>query len=157
MHYPNEHTKSIVMKKFLIIALVALISGKSVSAMNGETTNTKAVTKFNADFKGATGIWNEGKTYNEVLFYWHNELMDSYYDKEGNLIGTFHQVEATELPAGSLDKIGSWYKGYTIKNTTMMDKDDEPSVYYAIVESPTHIVILQISQDGDVELFKTLR
>jgi hypothetical protein len=152
------------MKKFFAILAIAAVTATPALAATGagatpelETANAKAVSSFNADFKGAAGIWNNEKSYNEVLFFWHNELMDAYYDKDGNLIGTFHQVDVTKLPGKASDKIASWYKGYDVKSTTVMEKDGQDPVYYVTVQSPSHLLILSVDQTGSIEEFKTIR
>lgn len=155
------------MKKFLSILAFAAVSATPVFAANGtaaatptaefETANAKAVSRFNADFKGATGIWNNEKSYNEVLFFWHNELMDAYYDTDGNLIGTFHQADVSKLPGKAAARIASRYKGYDVKSTTVMEKDGQDPVYYVTVQNPSHLLILAVDQTGSVEEFKTIR
>lgn len=66
--------------------------GKTKAAFSGETVNIKAATRFNSDFKGASGIWSSQGSYDEIFFVWHNELMQSYYTKDGQLIGTYHRI-----------------------------------------------------------------
>jgi hypothetical protein len=158
------------MKKFFAFVAIAAVTVTPALAATGartaatpaatstlETANTRAAFRFSTDFKGASGIWSDEQNYNEVLFFWHNELMDAYYDKDGNLIGTFHQVDASELPAKATSKIASWYKGYDVKSTTVMEKDGQDPVYYVTVQSPAHLLILAVDQTGSVEEFKTIR
>ena len=150
------------MKKFLAIVALAAVSATPAFAAKStapdlETANTRAVTRFNADFKGATGIWNNEKGYSEVLFFWHNNLMDSFYDKDGDLIGTFHQVSTTDLPGRAADKIASWYKEYEVKSVTMMERDDQDPTYYVTIQSPSHLLILEVNNDGTVQEYKSVR
>lgn len=150
------------MKKFLAIVALAAVSATPAFAAKStapdlDAVNARAVSKFNADFKGATGIWNNENGYNEVLFFWHNNLMDSFYDKDGNLIGTFHQVSLKDLPGRAADKIASWYKDYEVKSTTIMEKDDEDPTYYVTVQSPSHLLILEVNNNGTVQEFKSIR
>ena len=142
------------MKKFFVLAAIATVAALPVFARNGETT---AAAHFNADFKGATGVWNSGKMYNEVLYFWHGTLMDAFYDLDGNLIGVFHDVDASALPAKSADNIKNWYKGYEVKEITMMEKDGQDPVYFVSIESATHARVLQVSKDGQVDPYKNIR
>lgn len=155
------------MKTIFTLALLASVSASPALAANGasdggspatvETVNAKAVSRFNADFQGATSIWNNEALYSEVLYFWHNNLMDAYYDKEGNLIGTFHDIKPAELPCNTLQQINDWYKKYTITSTLMMETENEAPTYYVTIQSPAHIRVLEVKSDGTVTEFKTLR
>ena len=155
------------MKKFLAILAFAAVSATPAfaakraaakgAAADVETVSARAVSKFNADYKGATGIWNNERSYDEVLFFWHNNLMDAYYDKDGNLIGTFHDVDRTQLPGKAVARMAAAYKGYTIKSATMMEKDGEDPTYYVQVQSPAHLLILEVDCAGSIQEFKTVR
>lgn len=159
------------MKKFLAIVALTVVSSAFVASSafataapavknagpDMEAANAKAAARFNADFKGATAIWNNEKDYEEVLFYWNSKLMDAFYDRDGNLIGTFHQVEKNELPAKAADKIASWYKGYDIKYMAAMESDAQDTLYYVTVQSAAHLRILEVASDGSVKEFKSIR
>lgn len=149
------------MKKFLAIVAFAATAApvfagaKTTADLNA--SNTKALVKFTESYKGASGIWNNEKTYNEVLFFWNNKLMDSFYDNEGNLIGTFHDVTVKELPNRAAEKIAGWYKDYTVKAAAVMERDDQDPMYYVTIQSDKHLRILQVNADGVVSEYKTLR
>jgi hypothetical protein len=146
------------MKKFAAIAAIVLFAAQPVFAHNNvEGETSQAMKHFNANFKGATGIWNDEKSYSEVLFIWNGTMMDSFYDQDGNLIGTFHTIAASALPARVRARIASWYKGYDIKTVTVMQKDDEDDVTYVKIESPRHVRILEVKAGGDINEFQTLR
>ena len=170
------------MKKFLAIAALALSAAQPVFARNGaahsgaahngttlngtilngevlsgETVSAKAVSHFNAAYKGVSGFWNEEKNYSEVLFFWKNTLMDSFYDANGDLIGTFHDVAPASLSAQVRGRIASWYKGYEIKSAAMMQRDNEDDVIYVKVQSAKHLRVLEVSADGNVTEFQTIR
>jgi hypothetical protein len=167
------------MKKFLAIAALTIATGSSAfagsfvsrssaspasaspasatAATEMEATNAKAATKFNADFKGATGIWNNEKDFEEVLFFWHGQLMDAFYDRDGNMIGTFHEIQKSDLPAKAAEKIANWYKGYDVKYMAAMESDTQDTLYYVTVQSASHLRILEVAGDGSVKEFKTIR
>ncbi|HTJ13095.1 MAG TPA: hypothetical protein VL547_13765 [Dinghuibacter sp.] len=152
------------MKKFLAIVAFAATTAPAfagttadLNAADLNATNTKALVKFNDSYKGASGIWNNEKSYNEVLFFWNNKLMDSFYDNEGNLIGTFHDIDVKELPDHAATKIANWYKEYTVKAASVMERDDQDPTYYVTVQSDKHLRILQVNADGVISEYKTLR
>jgi hypothetical protein len=142
---------------FLVVAASALTQPALAANKMFDGKAAKAKATFVSTYQGADGIWNENGNTTEVLFFWHNQLMDAYYDVNGDLIGTFHNVATSELPANSLKEIGSDYKGYKIINTSVMEKDGQAPVYYVTVESPARMFILEVSKAGDVNVFKTLR
>lgn len=155
------------MKQFLALAALALAAAQPAAARNGETFDTKTlngetvsanvVFRFNTEFKGATGIWNVEKNYNEVLFFWKNTLMDSFYDRDGNLIGTFHDIAPSELSADVRHKLASWYKGYEIKAVNVMQRDGQDDIIYVKVQSAKHLRVLQVSTEGEVTEFQCLQ
>ncbi|TDX00881.1 hypothetical protein [Dinghuibacter silviterrae] len=148
------------MKKLFAFVLAATVTTGSAFASTGSpanTTDTKAVANFKADYNDVSAVWNVNSNYSEVLFFWHNTIMDAYYDKDGNLVGTFHNIKATELPQDTQHQIATWYKKYTVKDAVVMEKDGEDPVYYVTVESPAHIRILEVKSDGSINEFKTIR
>jgi hypothetical protein len=141
----------------LALAVVAASFTQTVSAHSGPSETSKAAAYFNANFNGVSGVWDMKSQYDEVLFYWHGTLMDAFYTKDGDLIGTFHHVENTELPEAARRSIAKDYKGYILEGASFMDKPGQASAYYVTVKSPSRIIILEISAAGEVSLFKTLR
>jgi hypothetical protein len=142
---------------FFVVAATALTTPALAANKMYDGKTAKAKATFVSAYQGVDGLWNENGNTTEVLFFWHNQLMDSYYDANGDLIGTFHNVEASELPVVALKQIGSDYKGYQIKSTSVMEKEGQAPVYYVTVESPARMFILEVSKAGDVNVFKTLR
>jgi hypothetical protein len=150
------------MKKFLVVAALALFAAQPLFARNGEvlsgeTVSAKAVSHFNATYSGINGFWSTEKNYSEVLFFWKNTLMDSFYDANGDLIGTFHDLAPKDLSAKVRGKIASWYKGYEIKSISMMQRDNEDDVIYVKVQNAKHLRILEVSADGSVVEFQTIQ
>ena len=93
---------------FFVVAATALTTPALAAnkMYDGKTAKAKATANFVSTYQGTDGIWDASGNTTEVLFFWHNQLMDSYYDANGDLIGTFHNVEASSLPAGALKQIG---------------------------------------------------
>jgi hypothetical protein len=142
---------------FLVVAATALTQPALAANKMFDGKAAKAKATFVSAYQGVDGVWNENGNTTEVLFFWHNELMDSYYDENGDLIGTFHNVEASSLPANAVKQISSDYKGYEIKNTSEMEKDGQAPVYYVTVQSPARMFILEVTKAGEVNVFKSLR
>lgn len=144
---------------FIVVAATALAQPALAAnkMFDGKSAKAKATANFVSTYQGADGIWDNNGNTSEVLFFWHNQLMDSYYDVNGDLIGTFHNVDASELPASAQKQINADYKGYKIKSTSVMEKDGQAPVYYVTVESPSRMYILEVAKTGDVNVYKTLR
>jgi hypothetical protein len=145
------------MKTLIALAIAAASFTQPLFARSGETVNAKTTAHFNTDFAGASGLWNPGSQYNEVLFYWHNTLMDAFYSPEGELIGTFHHVETIELPATAFPRIAKHYKGYVLKGASYMERPGQEPVYYVTAQSTRRIYILEVNLQGHVKTFKQLR
>ncbi|HTJ14813.1 MAG TPA: hypothetical protein VL547_22400 [Dinghuibacter sp.] len=148
------------MKKILAIAAIALTAATAkadTKSINGAKVNNKAEAHFTENYKGASGLWNVDDNYVEVLFFWKDTLMDSFYDKDGNLIGTFHDISADQLTERAKSKIASWYKGYHIVSASLMQRDDDDDVTYVKIASDNHIRILQVEQSGVITEYQTIR
>ena len=148
------------MKKFLALAAIILTAASAkadTKSLNGAKVNDKAEAHFSDTYKGATGLWNVDNNYNEVLFFWKDTLMDSFYDKDGNLIGTFHEVTPASLNEKVRSRIASWYKGYHIVSASIMQRDDIDDVTYVKVASDKHIRILSVDTNGLITDFQTIR
>jgi hypothetical protein len=120
------------------------------AAISGETANAKVTARFNSDFQGASGIWNIQGSYDEVLFVWRSQLMQSYYTKDGQLIGTYHRIEAAGLPAAALLKILTGYKDYQLKDASIIERPSQDPGYFATLVGKGRILKLEISADGEV-------
>ena len=145
---------------FLVVVASALtqpVLAANGKIFDGKSAHAKATANFVSTYQGTDGIWDASGNTTEVLFFWHNQLMDSYYDVNGDLIGTFHNVEASSLPAGALKQIGADYKGYEIKSTSVMEKDGQAPVYFVTVQSPARMFILEVNKAGEVNVYKTVR
>lgn len=148
------------MKKFLALTAIVLTAATAkadTKSITGVRVNNKAEANFTENYKGATGLWNVEDSYVEVMFFWKNELMDSFYDNDGNLIGTFHEIEVDQLPEKTKAKIAAWYKGYHILSATLMQRDDEDDVTYVKIVSDKHARVLQVDQNGVISEFKIIR
>ena len=122
----------------------------TANAFGGETVNAKVTARFNADFKGASGIWSSQGSYDEIFFVWHNELMQSYYTKDGQLIGTYHRIELSKLPAAALRTISADYKDCQLKDASIVERPGQDSGYFATLIGKTRIVKLEITASGEV-------
>jgi hypothetical protein len=164
-HYTIQTQKKLqAMKKMLALAALALtVAFTSTSAkadtksLSGTKVNDKAEAHFSANYQGAAGLWNVDENYNEVLFFWKDTLMDSFYDKDGNLIGTFHDISVNALPEKVRGQIASWYKSYRIVSVSVMQRDDIDDVTYVKVASDKHTRILSVDTNGSVSEFQTIR
>ena len=110
----------------------------------------KVANRFNADFKGASGIWNITSNYDEILFIWHDQLMQSYYTKDGQLIGTYHHIDAAQLPAQARETIRTQYKGYELKNASIIERPNQAPGFFATLVGNGRVVKLDISSEGEV-------
>jgi hypothetical protein len=144
---------------FIVVAATLLTQPAFAAAklFDGKTARAKATAHFQTTYQGTDGIWDVNGNTTEVLFFWHNQLMDSFYDANGDLIGTFHNIETSELPASALKQVKADYKGYELKGASVMEKDGQAPVYYVTAESASRMFLLEITQDGEVIVFKTLR
>ena len=140
--------------KISIAAIVVSASLLSQAfAYNGKSENvsaTKVATRFNLEHNGTSAIWSTQGNYYQVFFVWHNELMQSYYTKAGQLVGTYYHIDANKLPAVALRTIRGAYSGYQLTDASIVERPGQDSGYFATLTGKGKTVKLEINPAGDV-------
>ncbi len=138
------------MKKLFTTALltVALISGAFAAG-------NKAETKFNAAFPNAENVrFTAASDHTTISFRWNGQDMKAFYDNDGNEIATSRNIKLSNLPARAQQTIAQKYSGYTAAEAIEFDHVQDGVSYYVSLQDETTKVILQISSQGSINVFK---
>ncbi len=137
------------MKTIIIAATFALTSIGHAYAFSGETVDVKIAKKFNSTFKAAQGVmWTVTDDYSIASFGLEGTRMETYYDKDGELVGTFRNVTEDQLPAKALAAAEKKYKGYVITEAVYEAQPYNNHAYYITLVGPDKKVILQLHEKG---------
>lgn len=144
------------MKKF-ILAAFAVILLSSAAIANHTTAATAISRQFKADYPGAaiTGV-HTGKEHTTIHFTLNNQLMQAFYDNEGNKLATSRNIGLGSLPAAAQQTLVLQYGGYTATEAIEIDHVQDGLHYYVRMQQDNRQVILCISAEGRVSVFKKM-
>lgn len=143
------------MKKFFILAVAALAIGTSAFAGPVSVKN-KVKKHFATSFAKAEDVtWNSTGKFDQVNFVLNNEKVTAFYDVYGDLVGTTKALAFDKLPKAALESITSTFTfpEYQIKECIEFVNADNEKKYYVSFETEDTTVVLQVSENGRVELF----
>jgi hypothetical protein len=143
------------MKKLFIAALLIVALGASAIAASPIPVTTKVLNHFSTAFAGATNIqWKTGSTFVKAAFTQDGQQWEAFYDMDGELFGTSRNVTLKQIPAKGVEYLVKKYAAYTIKETIEFNNEKEGLVYYVSLVNNGVKLIMQVSTEGDVTVFK---
>lgn len=148
------------MKQLSIAAVLFLSISLSSFAGNpgGTTPSFKGAGNFMQTFPQATGIEYKNKgEFTEVHFTWQGLSLFAFYDNDGDLVATSRNISADNLPLTVQLNLQRQYAGYAIKNAIEYNDNDNNLSYYVNVVGPKTSLLLQISTDGSLSVFKKMK
>ncbi|HRN57705.1 MAG TPA: hypothetical protein PLL71_14705, partial [Agriterribacter sp.] len=107
----------------------------------------------------------------EATFMQNGILMHAFYDWNGALAGTTHNVAYSDLPEPARKNIAKYYKDYTVGRTIVYnDRESNLNDLFPLVPYESNVnyfvsltkndqsehIILQVSPDGNVSFFETM-
>ncbi len=143
-------------KKLLLVA--ALIVTISASSFAAPKINSKAMQSFSKEYANASHVtWTAAETYTKASFVWNNQPMWAYYDEAGEYIGVGRTIDLKTIPLDAMKTIKERYGKYTATEAVEFDDAADTVNYYVSMENNKQKVILKISSDGNVGIFKRVR
>jgi hypothetical protein len=135
--------KNIIMKKFLIIALI-LVTGISTTFANSrETVNEKISKAFTKDFAGAQDVkWENKENFAKATFTLNSQVMFAFYSQDGDLLGVTRNIVSSQLPINLLSDLKKGYSNYWITDLFEMGNNSN-TAYYVTLENSTHTIVLK--------------
>jgi hypothetical protein len=142
-------------KLFLSTILSVLIAAASFAADLNK--NAEAVYTFNSQFERAENVsWTSTKGFAKASFTLNNKQMAAFYRPDGSLIGTTSAVTLEELPVIAKRSFAKKYSGYTVTEAIRFDATDE-TAYFISAEDEARSLILKVSAEGMVSVFKSVK
>ena len=84
----------------------------------------------------------------------NEQRMEAYYDNDGELIGTSRATTLDFLPAKATKQIDEKYAGYKTEEVVEFDSVKDGLSYYVSLTNDTNKVVLQVSSEGSVSVYK---
>lgn len=136
------------------MALAALAIG--TSAFAGPTIKNRVKTHFASSFANAENVtWNSNGKFDQATFILNNEKVTAYYDTYGALVGTTKNVAFDKLPKAAIESLVSTFTfpEYSLKDCIEFTNADGIKKFYTSFESDDTTVMLEISENGRVDVF----
>lgn len=147
------------MKKFFLLALVAIATGTSAFA-DPATISTKALKHVAASYKNATDItWTTTDAFSKISFSLGEEKVETFYTTDGDLIGTTKTMAFDKLPKAAIETIVTkyTYPQYQLKDCIQFTGTGNDNNYYISLSAPNENIVLEISKSGSVRVFSKTR
>lgn len=144
---------------------------RELRTLEGNEVSYQATQAFNEDFRNTPIIASEReRNFDRFTFRQKGAIVSAYYDVRGKLVGTLQHEHYADIPKVAQKRIKEIYPGYTpedviyfndneANDTNMMlygDEFDDADAYFVELKSDAKRVVVQVSPDGEVWLFKTL-
>ncbi len=142
------------MKKILLTLMIAACV---TTAFAKDEVSRKAVESFKSEFKYAKNVsWISTGDYVKASFTEMDVKMEAFYTPAGELIGVSRAVSMENLPGKSGSYITKRYAGYTVAEVIEFDSVEDGKSVYVAVESAKERLILNVSTDGAISVFKRI-
>ena len=130
-----------VFKSFSILSMVIILT-TTVSSASTKENNSK-VTEYN-HFYSKESCLNNGI------------LVDNFFSREGAFIGSSKEFSYSQLNESVKETISKKYlnAGYQIKESIAFTNDEDETTYYFKLVSDNKIIILQVTNENYVSIFK---
>lgn len=142
------------MKKLLFAALLTASLATSAFAKETNNLNYRVEKNFSTDFNKATDVtWSVKQNFAKATFNINGEKMEAFYNLNGEMIGTSKNITFEQLPTDAKKSLAKLYNGYVVKQAIRFENNDE-TAYYVSVENETKSLVLKISNDRTISVFK---
>lgn len=145
---------------------------KELRMLEGKEVSNLSKQQFAADFPDVTDAsWARAGAFDEADFMQNNEQVTAYYDEDAQLVGTTTLKQFSDLPLNAQKQISKKYKDYSVvrvirfndneaNETDMMLYDnqfEDTNSYFAELKKGEKKFVLQITDDGEVSYFASVR
>ncbi len=145
------------MKSKLFIATAASLAiAFGAFAKSTSSTNTIAIKQLKAEFKDAANVtWSSTQSnLTEASFEWNGQRLHAFYNAEGTQVAVSREINEDKLPLKAQQTIKNKYEGYKIAEAIEYNGTEEGLSYYVSLENANKKIILNISAEGTVSVYK---
>jgi hypothetical protein len=143
------------MKRLILTAAIAVLSAGVMAQTGG---NKKISTGFRSDFPEASNIsWTEKKSFVVISFKEYDQPVQAYYDYDGKKMAVSRNVRLNNLTMPALTAVQQKYAGYAFVGGVELDHAEDGHSYYVSMQKDARRVIVRVSMDGNLRVFKTMK
>ncbi len=142
------------MKKLFFAALLTVTLATSASAKDVNKISFRTLKNFNVEFTEAENVsWKTTNDYAKATFELKGEKREAFFDLHGDMIGISKNITLDQLPVFAKRTFAKRYNGYTVKEAIHFIGVDS-SDYYISAENEKESVILKVTEDNSLSVFK---
>ncbi len=141
------------MKKFLIASLILVSLLSTAIASDNEKVSRKAIINLEANYAAAENVlWTVTENYLKASFAINNEIIDVFYDGNGDLIGSSKMMDFDKLPKEAITFLTTGYQfpDYQLIECIEFTDADNMQSYFVSFDFYGEIIVLSISATGTV-------
>ena len=141
-------------KKIMIVAVAATLIATSAFA-GGEENKAKAISNLKKEFNTAKDIeWKVTENFIKASFNWNDQQLEVFYNYDGDMIAKSRHINPTSLPIDAQQEISKKYAGYKFDETVEYNGQEGDHYFYTSMIKENKKVLLQITPEGTVSVFK---
>ena len=131
----------------------------SISSFASEkVSDTRLLHDLSSAFKKTSEVtWVSKSNYRQASFNFNNQQAMAFYNVDKELIGHSIKVSKTELPKIVTDAMKDNYNDWVVTDAIMFVDTDGYVSYFIETVTKNKGQILEISTDGDLSVYKTIK
>jgi hypothetical protein len=143
------------LSKKLFIAAIALVCLTTSAFAPGDEASERAAKRLKSEYKNAQDIqWKVTNDFIKASFYWNEQYVEVFYDKDGETIAEGRLIRVKNLPIKAQQYLNEKYADYAITEAIEYTSEQTGLCYYvSISKDGGKTKILQITPTGEVSLF----
>jgi len=144
------------MKKLFVTALFAVMMGVTSFAADITKVDQRVLAAFEKEFSTATNVSWETLKNEEIYhasFVYANEIMEAYYNVDGELIAAARHISAERLPLLVSKSIRENYGSYQFKQASEYMSVTNTS-YIVTLQNEKVTVVVRVYNNGNTEVLK---
>jgi len=141
------------------ILTATLLFAMSISSFASEkVSDTRLLHDLSSAFKKTSEVtWVSKSNYRQASFNFNNQQAMAFYNVDKELIGYSIKVSKTELPKIVTDAMKDNYNDWVVTDAIMFVDTDGYVSYFIETVTKNKAQILEISTDGDLSVYKTIK
>jgi hypothetical protein len=141
-------------KSILTISIMLTVALTTAFANNNDGIFQRAKESFNSSFNTASSVkWQQEKNFVKATFIMNDQVMNAYYNNDGDLIAITRNILSDQLPINLMADIKKNYNNHWITDLFEIAAEGQTS-YYITLENADETIVLKSSDFSTWSVYK---
>jgi hypothetical protein len=141
--------------KLFIATTAAFAIAVSAFAKSPETANWAAAKHLANEFKDVKNVtWSKQANLSEASFEWNGQKLHAFYNESGDQVALSREISEDRLPLRAIEAIRAKYSDYKAVEAIEFNSTETGLSYYVSMLKDNRKVILNVTPEGSVSVFK---